>query len=65
MTTKNEANLGLATTQELFDELFARLGVDFESEMGARPAVARCMKLQEVLLSLPYHKREYKTVGDF
>jgi hypothetical protein len=62
MDTKETANLGLATTDDLFDELVCRLGRSFSSEIGEIPAVDRAVKLTAVQYSLPLNVRQYRTV---
>ena len=57
-----EPRLGLASTDELLDELLARLGRTFHHEVSELPAVERAVAITTLRLSVPRSEREYRTV---
>lgn len=61
-TSEMTPRLGLARTDELLDELLARLGRAFDHELGELPAVERAVAITTLRLSLPRSEREYRTV---
>lgn len=62
MAEQDEPLLGLATTEELFRELIARLSDPFSTDLGCTPAIRRVAALAEMLGSLPMTVREYRAV---
>ena len=61
-TSDKEPRLGLASTDELLDELLARLGRTFHHEVSELPAVERAVAIKTLRLSVPRSEREYRTV---
>ena len=59
---KETANLGLATTEELFRELIARAKTNLFGNVGDARAVDRAVALAEMLGGLSASDREYRTV---
>lgn len=59
-----EANLGLATTEELFRELIARFTFDgTRGDITATLKINCAITLAEMLGALSVFDKEYKTVG--
>lgn len=54
------ARLGLASTDELLDELLARLGRQFDHEFAASGVVKRAVMITELRCTLPACEREYR-----
>jgi hypothetical protein len=62
-TYTEEANLGLATTEEMLRELICRFsGHRPHNPLGHREGINRCVTLAEMLGSLSTAEREYRTV---
>ena len=62
-TSDKEPRLGLASTDELLDELLARLGRTFHHEVSELPAVERAVAIKTLRLSVPRSEREYRRHG--
>jgi hypothetical protein len=62
MNSEDRPYLGLATTQELLDELLARLGRVLDYEVSEGPAVERAVAITKLNCRLPQVALEYRTV---
>ncbi len=59
-----EANLGLATTEEMMRELICRFTISTSPHDLERPTkVSRALTLAEMLGSMSSYEREYRTVN--
>jgi len=57
-----QANMGLASTEELFRELIARFSFQYTTEIGEFKNIERVAKLSEMLGELSYMQKEYRTI---
>jgi hypothetical protein len=62
-TYTEDANLGLATTEEMLRELICRFTVAPTDDISAFRGVPRGLILAEMLGGLDAQEREYRTVG--